>query len=155
MKLKNRIVFLTALLALLWLGSQFPQPESVRAQSNMVTTRWSPDTCQCVVEYEWDRTQAEDVRVHTYTGHVQVCSIHQAVAAGLARYTTVMGENQNKNKAIGLAGSVVAANIDQVAWAFNASRQVLLTVPGISGAQKKTLQAAIDTQLGAGKVIVQ
>lgn len=32
------------------------------------TTRWEPDTCDCVVEYDWDDAVSQDTRVHLFRG---------------------------------------------------------------------------------------
>ena len=40
------------------------------------TTRWSPDSCGCVLEYAWDTATSEDDRVHTHVNTVAVCVSH-------------------------------------------------------------------------------
>ena len=38
----------------------------------MKITRWSPSTCKCVIDYEWDRDLSEDQRTHKFVS-VQHC----------------------------------------------------------------------------------
>ena len=35
------------------------------------TTRWSPDTCGCVLEYSWDDALPQEARVHVYADTVR------------------------------------------------------------------------------------
>lgn len=37
-------------------------------------TRWSPDTCKCVLEYEWD--DQDRPTVHTFSKLVNACDLH-------------------------------------------------------------------------------
>lgn len=64
------------------------------------TTRWSPDTCDCVLEYEWDDVVPESERTHTPTSVVNTCSAHTSLSGVAGKYNQVLSENQTKNKAI-------------------------------------------------------
>lgn len=80
------------------------------------TTQWRPDTCGCVLEYEWDDATTEDARVHTPIVAVP-CPAHMTHADAAAKGVTnpaararrkaegahaqVLKENQGKNRAIG------------------------------------------------------
>lgn len=66
----------------------------------MRTTRWSPDTCGCVLEYDWDDAVADDQRTHTYARHVIICVIHAAVSGGSNRYDAVIEENASRMKVL-------------------------------------------------------
>lgn len=39
--------------------------------------RWYPDTCGCVIEYEWDDSEPEDKRTHRVVRFVKVCDAHK------------------------------------------------------------------------------
>lgn len=39
-------------------------------------TRWRPDTCGCILEYEWDSDETETQRVHRLVNVVNQCSTH-------------------------------------------------------------------------------
>ncbi len=38
------------------------------------TTRWSPATCACVIEYTWDDAVSEDKRTHTVSNVLNRCA---------------------------------------------------------------------------------
>ena len=40
------------------------------------TTRWSPDTCDCIVEFTWDDSVREDQRTHTLSNVINKCPAH-------------------------------------------------------------------------------
>lgn len=60
-------------------------------------TRWSPDTCDCVLEYEWDTEDELDSREHTFKNSVKECSAHSEVSLE-KKYPVVLSENRTKNK---------------------------------------------------------
>lgn len=62
------------------------------------TTLWRPDTCDCEIEYTWDDTVAPEVRTHS-AKTVKGCQHHSA-GDHLAKYNTVLAENQGKNRAL-------------------------------------------------------
>lgn len=51
----------------------------------MHTTRWSPDTCDCVVEYDWDDAEPTNVRKHTLKKMVNTCPLHKNVQDPLSK----------------------------------------------------------------------
>lgn len=61
------------------------------------TTRWSPDTCDCVIEYTWDDTENEDTRTHNYSKAVVKCTVH-ATTLPTNHFESVLAENIAKNK---------------------------------------------------------
>lgn len=79
-------------------------------------TLWSPDTCGCVLEYEWDDSVPTEERTHTPTRATKICAEHtvEKVATreanlGIGRgketreahhivYDAVLAENQGKNR---------------------------------------------------------
>ena len=40
------------------------------------TTQWSPDTCGCSFEYEWDDEEPQDKRQHHFKNVVKECVSH-------------------------------------------------------------------------------
>ena len=146
------------------------------------TTRWSPDTCGCILEYSWDDAQAENVRVHTPSSIVKACPAHLATAANaVAHYNDVLGENLRKNQAFDVARAalniqepsqtelaeaglgVVSPNLlayrkllGSFGFSFDAQRKLHVTVSGLlslTAAQKANFQTALDTKFGAGKAV--
>ena len=63
----------------------------------MKTTTWSPDTCACVIEFEWDEKVPSVSRVHTHKRTVKFCPEHAAVADGAPLFSTILSENRMKN----------------------------------------------------------
>lgn len=73
------------------------------------TTRWSPDTCECVVEYEWDTEQLVTSRSHTGKNVVTACPRHSAPTPD-AHFNVVVNDNKLKNDAL----KVLVANYPQL-----------------------------------------
>ena len=61
------------------------------------TTRWKPDTCACVIDYEWDTTLSEADRVHTAV-NVIPCQVHAGLATPQQRYDTALLHCRRKNR---------------------------------------------------------
>src|SRR4030095_8644469 len=136
------------------------------------TTRWSPDTCECVLEYDWDSTVTEDNRVHTLSNYVSVCPAHQGLADHQARWNTILEENPRKNNAhqYVLDNSPTTALYDVIdgsrhlkknitfnfTWSGTAPNRVLtISYTGISltSNQKNTIQTFLDSRF-SGKVLI-
>ena len=136
-------------------------------------TRWSPDTCDCVIEYSWDSTQPESSRTHTLSNYINKCAAHAALADDNTRWNTVFEENPRKNQALQniLDNSPTTALYDIVngnrqlkaALGFNFSftgtapnRVLTISFLGISLTtnQKNTIQTFLNTRFGVGKVLI-
>jgi hypothetical protein len=112
-------------------------------------TRWTPDTCGCVLEYEWDDALPVDARVHRAVDAVPCAihaSIHQARAARAGEahrhlHATVVEENRRKNQtlaALAEAGHDVAG----LGWHFDQTRT--LRIAGATGATLRLAGVAFD-----------
>jgi hypothetical protein len=66
------------------------------------TTRWSPDTCDCILEYEWDTQLTEDTRTHKFTTFIHKCDSHAGLAGDAVHYQHVLDENKTKNQFVGI-----------------------------------------------------
>ena len=66
------------------------------------TTRWRPDTCDCILEYEWDDSLPNDQIVITYKNTVSQCSFHANLNGNNKKdtYDAVNEENKRKNGTI-------------------------------------------------------
>ena len=136
------------------------------------TTRWSPDTCTCSIEYSWDDTVAESIRTHSLSNIVQKCSAH-SILTDTNVFTTVSEENPRKNQALQniLDNSPTTALYDivngirqlkpTISYNFSFSgtapnRVLTVSFTGISltTTQKNTLQSALNTRFGSGKVLI-
>lgn len=135
----------------------------------MKTTRWSPDTCDCVIEYDWDADLPAEARVHTPSRVVNRCPAHQAQADAAAVFTTLLDENPRKNKLLARAmdlltdkteavvqldGSTVLQwrNGVTVGWAFDAARVLEVSISGLTNPQRNAVQNAANNMFGANKV---
>jgi hypothetical protein len=134
------------------------------------TTRYSPDTCDCVIEYSWDSTLSEDQRVHTLST-ISKCSFHSGLSDNTA-YNTVFEENPRKNIAyqlildngpVGLSDLVDGTRqikpgiFINTVWSGTAPNRVLtVTVTGFSLTQnqKNSIQTFLNNRFGAGKVLI-
>lgn len=59
------------------------------------TTRWTPDTCDCVIEYQWDDAVDPSVRVHTVYNILSACSDHPGTPD--ETFQQALADNQAKN----------------------------------------------------------
>lgn len=122
----------------------------------MPVTRWSPDTCGCVLEYSWDASVPADSRVHTYSATIRTCPTHPGLAAA-ALYQAILNENQTKNRVLGRAvqistklstdGQTLKDGITYV-WTFAGTNSRSLTVAftgvTLTNQDKSSLQTAIN-----------
>jgi|SRR5215212_1109860 len=138
------------------------------------TTRWSPDTCQCVLEYSWDDTVPENSRVHTPAAVINKCPAH-SLLSNTDTHNTVFDENPRKNLSLDEilqnAPSTNWFDIDPVSgvrvfksnitgnwtWSGTAPNRVItITFTGITltTTQRNTLQTRLNNRFGTGKVIL-
>lgn len=140
------------------------------------TTRWSPDTCDCVLEYEWDDSLPNDQIVITYKTTVSQCANHINLNGNNKKdtYDSVNEENKRKNGTITelitrmqsdfgeadpTTGAITLKRAINVSWAWSGTapnRVLTLTVKGITLTANKMNQAKtfLDTKYGTGKVIL-
>lgn len=120
------------------------------------TTRWSPDTCGCSFDYQWDNQQSPDVRTHTFSNVVKRCPEHAALS-GVALYDAVLTENQTKNILLGIAIGVESTITDEsYRWSYDGARVLQVEFVGLTpnGARRTAIQNAADIQFGPGKVAI-
>ncbi len=120
-------------------------------------TRWTPDTCDCVLEYSWDDTQDENTRTHSHKAVVQRCPEHERLGFGdKGLYDQVMKENTCKSKTFGLAKAIEPTlELDNMAWFFDSGRNLHVVIPALNSLKKVKLQKDSDTAFGAGRVKVE
>lgn len=137
------------------------------------TTRWSPDTCPCIIEYQWDDTQTESTRTHTIANVINKCAAHNTTADNNAHWNILMDENPRKNTTLGLALSNLTSDIATTdaggslvlksgitfnwSWTGTSPNRVLnisFTGVTLTTAKKNNLQTALNNQFGTGKVVV-
>ena len=140
---------------------------------NLQITRWSPDTCSCIIDYEWDRDLPAISRVHTGKNIVKDCPDHSGLVEPKDFYDTILDENQRKNytrQEIIEALSDVRKTDDKGNFIFkegidisfswtgtNKDRLLHLSVTGfaLTTQQKATVQGITDSRFGNGKVLIE
>lgn len=135
-------------------------------------TRWSPDTCDCIIEYTWDDSVPASSRTHNLDNYVRRCSVHAVLADDTARYNTILEENPRKNNAYQhIIDNAPAAFVDvdpiSAAKTLKPNLSIDFTVAGtppnrvftlifrgatLTQAQINSVQNKLDTRFGAGKV---
>jgi hypothetical protein len=136
------------------------------------TTRYSPDTCDCIIEYTWDDTIPEDSIVLTLDQVKTRCAAHAGMANNTDVYTTVTEENSRKNLAhrnLLDNGPNIIYDIDassgtrvfkkgiRISWNWTGTvpnRMLTITLTGITLTtnQRNNAQTALNTRFGVGRV---
>ena len=109
------------------------------------TTTWHPDTCDCIINYEWDDTDPPETRVHTPTGIVKKCAFHQGTSDIKGHYDSVLEENVRKNVAIKKIKETYPAA--DVKFSLDNNRDVTLDVKGVVIPDTNALAASIGTKV--------
>jgi hypothetical protein len=138
------------------------------------TTRWSPDTCDCIISYDWDDSVPAESRVHIANTIEKDCPEHSGLGTPDSFYNAILDENTRKNKAWGhlvntnnfpdLAeldpnGEVVLKNGVIITWNFTGQDDARVLNVNLSGTplttnQKSQVQSWVDTNFGVGKVLI-
>jgi light-regulated signal transduction histidine kinase (bacteriophytochrome) len=132
------------------------------------TTRWSPDTCGCVIEYQWNTEDAPQARTHSIKNIVKACPAHANLADKADHFEKVKEENRRKNKVLneavlkhipratkkvigedGVEQTVL--DLSKVNFEFDENRVLKVFVEGLQVAEKTAAQAEADEKVGNGK----
>lgn len=135
------------------------------------TTTWSPDTCNCVLEYEWDDSADPNTRTHTLSKFIKKCSAHLALA-DVSGYGVITEENPRKNIArqliidnaplafvdVDLSGNKSlkpgeTINFDVSGTAPNRVFGMIFGGVTLTSGQISNVQAKLDARFGVGKVM--
>lgn len=95
------------------------------------TTRWKPDTCGCVIEYEWDSESPESVRVHSVSSVKNKCKWHLNDTNDIACYEKVLNENKTKNELLMIILDKFPGIVDE-------------TIDSDTGELKKVLKSGLE-----------
>lgn len=133
-------------------------------------TRWSPDTCKCIIDYQWDSDIPIEQRVHTYSKTIKDCPEHSSLGSTI--FDVILEENQRKNKlyselikldsigedVVQEDGSIIRQLKKGIRydWQFDQNRKLEVMVLGttLSQKDKDDLQTISDSKLGSGKIKV-
>lgn len=111
-------------------------------------TRWSPDTCTCIVEYSWDDTVKQEDRTHTLHRIATRCIDHGSLDDD-ATYAAITEENPRKNLALAAIQSLAPTLFDGDqflgSWSFSANRTLDIKIPSTPLADASTLEAALKS----------
>lgn len=140
----------------------------------MNTTTWSPDTCDCIVEYNWDSETTNENRVHTLNRIVRKCTAHSTLN-DIQTYNALTEENPRKNKSfLEILNNAPSGLYDidvnnpdvrhfkkginlRCEWSGTAPNRVLhIYIEGytLTQPQKNIIQNFLDTRFGTGKVLL-
>jgi hypothetical protein len=88
-------------------------------------TRWQPDTCECIIDYEWDDT----IHPITYTQKqiVKQCSLHSSIKTE-SILDTIIIENAKKNKVINKIMEENPEVIEQTTWKYQKDGVLEITI---------------------------
>lgn len=115
-------------------------------------TRWRPDTCECILEYEWDSNEPSETRAHTLVDTPYLCDAHKSSTDKLS---VVLEENQRKNKVIKEMLKISdLSTIDsdgnkvlkkgRMSYYFDEYRKLCVTISGLKSSDKTSLESSID-----------
>ena len=138
--------------------------------ARLTVTRWSPDTCDCVIDFEWDRDLPVASRVHTGKNIFKDCPDHSGLKTPTNFYNVILDENQRKNKVrqdVLENVSALAETKDEAldfkdgitfdySWQGRDDARILhVVVTGftLTGGQKNTITAIADSKFGVDKVV--
>lgn len=138
------------------------------------TTQWKPDTCGCVISYNWDDTLPLDQITFTLQS-ITKCPNHTNLADNNTAFSAVDAENKRKNQSFdeilqnapntnwydidsATGARVLKKNITlRWTWSGTSPNRVLtLFFDGITltTTQRTTLQNRLNTRFGTGNIVL-
>ena len=145
------------------------------------TNTWTPDTCDCEIQYTWDDAQPEVTRVHSTSFVNKSCNFHKNLLPNTAvTYSCILDENNKKNKSlqtalenapnqladvfVGEDGQNYYQLKNNIIFSFSfsgtAPNRVLTvtfvgaTTAGLTNQQKNAIQNKLNQIFGNGNVVV-
>ena len=137
------------------------------------TTRWSPDTCGCSIDYQWDDSLPQDQITVTPVGVPTKCAVHNVLGTVPTVFNAVKEENGRKNTTRSLIldngpstlfdtapdGTREFKNGIEMSWSWSGTapnRVITVTVTGITltNPQKNAIRNILTNRFGAGKVVL-
>ncbi len=124
-------------------------------------TTWHPDTCGCVIDYEWDDAIPHDQRVHTAV-KTELCEAHKGIGSDKRlAHETVVDENQRKNKTLAKIQENFPDSVNEVTqpdgqvhktfkpghepeWHFDENRKLIVKMPKFDAAKKQQLKYLVN-----------
>lgn len=116
--------------------------------------RFRPNTCNCDLLVEFDDAVPPETRIHSLREVIVRDAPHAAILDA-SLLSTVHEETSRQSR----TQTTVEAAIDELTESFSMSwtegRTLIVELTGVPQGRKNALQAAIDTLIGPGKVVVQ
>lgn len=123
---------------------------------------WRPDTCTCVIEFFFDDEIDAIMRTHTWESTKKTCPVHILITDGVSLYATILEENQRKNSALAIIGTLSTVDREELqgahSWSFDDSTPRVLTLSfknKLPAQSLKGLGDAVDLQFGPDTVIIK
>ena len=133
--------------------------------------QWSPDTCKCTIEFQWDDI---DSSIHTPTQIVKDCPEHIGLITPETMHDTLLKENRGKNGIwnrlhslvdfpdlveLSNDGSVVLKNGIIITWFFTGQDDTRILNVDLSGTpltlqQKDLVQTWVDANITLIQVVI-
>jgi hypothetical protein len=138
-------------------------------------TRFSPDTCGCVLEFAWDSRSSEDGRKHLPADIVHACKHHEHhVKDGKKveeHHHEVFAENRHKNEVL----AHVLENLDEEhveivkdtanndmrqfkkhpRWSFNDKRELVVELDDVAAGHCKEIASQVGKQFKTRKTHIK
>lgn len=139
------------------------------------TTKWSPDTCSCILSYTWDDGVPVEQRIQKFNKLENMCPEHQGFLPEEI-YAAVLEENQTKNIVMNLLIDSIPTLTDPIVLddgtpgkGFKKEKTpgyTFIKIPGnpvrslaisdtFTGQEKTAIETVLDNNLGVGKVSVE
>ena len=119
-------------------------------------TRWSPDTCSCIVDYEWDDSLPSELRAISLKSVIKKCPDHSACSDSEI-WMAITEENPRKNQVIKIIQDTVPElDYTSIRYNFDDKRVLNVRVPEETVSTRKLaeVQAEIAKTTYSNKVSV-
>lgn len=111
------------------------------------TTRWRPDTCTCILEYQWNDATAPGQQTYTGSAVIYKCPSHSAIPDNML-YTSLKFENAQKNLIINTVKETMGMSdndvmLGKISYTFDETRKMEVQVLGLTTLKKTQTQTAL------------
>lgn len=110
-------------------------------------TQWRPDTCSCIIDYEWDDLEPQETRQHIISAVHQKCEAHADLDPGEV-FSVVTDENQMKNRTFAAICEVMGKRseemLEETTFSFDAERKLSFDVKGMTREQRTEIESKIE-----------
>lgn len=129
-------------------------------------TKWKPDTCGCILVYEWDEADVQAPAVIKQV--LEACDIHKGFATPAEHFTAIQSQNKAKNKILGLIvdnfpkltkevdngnGETISVVDDGVfSYSYDETGKISVDIKGLTVQEKSDFDQTLKTEIGTDKV---